>query len=122
MPAYDASLFDPPAPLARITLRIPNNDANLSDVPMLVDSGADVTLVQRSFINRPGVRVDPDLTYELLAFDGRISVAQVVERDLVFLKRTFRGRFLITDQEIDILGRDILNHFPFARRTSIVLE
>src|SRR5438132_5361962 len=25
MPAYDASLFDPPAPLARITLRIPNN-------------------------------------------------------------------------------------------------
>lgn len=47
MPAYDASLFDPAAPFARITLRTPNNDATL---------------------------------------------------------------FLITDQEVGILGRDVLNH------------
>jgi hypothetical protein len=72
MPAYDASLFDPPAPLARITLRIPNNGATLSGVPMLLDSGADVALVQRSSINKLGVVVEPDLTYELSAFDGRI--------------------------------------------------
>jgi len=38
MPSYDASHFDPPAPLARITLRIPNNGATLSGVPMLLDS------------------------------------------------------------------------------------
>jgi hypothetical protein len=110
MPAYDAKLFNPAAPLAQITLRNLKNDATQIDVPMLLGSGADVTLVQRSCINRLGVIVDPDLTYELLAFDGRISVAQVVELDLIFLERTFRGRFLITDQEVGILGRDVLNH------------
>jgi hypothetical protein len=41
MPAYDADLFDPPAPLARVALRNPENDAILSDVPMLLDTGAD---------------------------------------------------------------------------------
>ena len=110
MPAYDASVFDPPAPLAYISLRVPDGGSTLPNVPMLLDSGADVTLVQRSFINELGVSVDPELTYQLLAFDGRISVAEVVELDLLFLKRTFRGRFLIIDQEVGILGRDVLNH------------
>jgi hypothetical protein len=45
MPAYDATLFAPPAPLARVTLRNPVSGAVLPDVPMLLDSGADVTLV-----------------------------------------------------------------------------
>ena len=85
MPAYDASIFDPAAPLAQITLRNIKNGAIEFNVPMLLDSGADVTLVQRSFINRLGLVVDPHKTYELSAFDGRISVAEVVELDLLFL-------------------------------------
>lgn len=110
MPDYDASLFDPPAPLALVALRSQNNDASLSDVPMLLDSGADVTLVQRSSVTRLGITVNPKQSYELLTFDGRISVAHVVELDLIILKRVFRGRFLIIDQEVGILGRDVLNH------------
>jgi hypothetical protein len=44
MPAYDATRFTPPAPLAKVTLRNPANGAALPDVPMLLDSGADVTV------------------------------------------------------------------------------
>ncbi len=110
MPAYDASLFDPPAPLAQVTLRIPGNGTLVSAVPILLDSGADVTLVQRSFINRLGAVLDSETTYEVYAFDGTVTFAQSVELDLVFLDRNFRGRFLITDDDVGILGRDILNH------------
>jgi hypothetical protein len=48
MPAYDESLFAPPVPLARVTLRNPQNGAAVSDVPMLLDSSADVTLVPQT--------------------------------------------------------------------------
>lgn len=116
MPAYNASLFDPPAPLARITLRLPNNGATLSGVPMLLDSGADVTLMQRSSAYQLGAVIDPNTTYEVCAFDGTVTFAQVVELDLVFLSRSFRGRFLVTDEDVGILGRNVLNQI------SIVLD
>jgi predicted aspartyl protease len=116
MPAYDANLFNPPAPLARITLRDQKNATMVSDVAMLIDTGADVTLVPQVAVNQLGVTVDPSQSYELMGFDGGISVVQAVELDLVFLKRIFRGRILIIDQEVGILGRDILNH------VSVVLD
>ena len=44
MHAYDATRFDPPAALAIVTLR--NQDSeNTLDVPLLLDSGADITLI-----------------------------------------------------------------------------
>jgi len=36
MPTYDDTLFDPPAPLAKTTLRNPQNGRKASDVPMLL--------------------------------------------------------------------------------------
>lgn len=47
-------------------------------------------------------------SYELLAFDGRSSAAGVVRAELLMLGRTFRGQFLVIDQEVGILGRNIL--------------
>jgi len=76
---------------------------------MLLDSGADVTLVQRSSVNQLGAILDPDTTYEVYAFDGTVTFAQSVELDLGFLDRSFTGRYLITDEDVGILGRDILN-------------
>jgi hypothetical protein len=76
---------------------------------MLLDSGADVTLVQRSSVDQLGASVDSNTTYEVYAFDGTVTFAQVVELDLVFLNRSFRGRFLITDEDVGILGRNVLN-------------
>lgn len=30
--------------------------------------------------------------------------------DLIFLKKTFKGQFLVVDQEWGLIGRDVLNH------------
>lgn len=116
MPAYDATLFAPPAPLARVTLHNPLSGVVVSDVPMLLDSGADVTLVPRECVMQLGVPLDSNETFELLAFDGTQSVTQVATLHMVFLGRTFRGRFLLTNDPCGILGRNILNSL------SIVLD
>ena len=109
MPAYDDRLFSPPAPVVYTTLRNSHTGNTQSDVPMLIDSGADVTLLPKSVsaslqVERAG------MSYELIAFDGTKSHAEAVRAELVFLQRTFKGQFLLIDQEIGILGRDILNH------------
>jgi hypothetical protein len=110
MPAYDATLFDPPAPLARVALRNPENLAILSDVLMLLDSGADVTLLPQASINQLGVAVDAERIYELMSFDGGTSISPVVQLELIFLNRSFRGQFLLIGREWGVMGRDILNH------------
>lgn len=110
MPAYDARWFDPPAPAAEVSVRNPQTGTTLSDVPMLLDSGADVSLIPRSYIEQLGLDLIADSVYELMGFDGTTSFAPVVETELLFLGRTFRGRFLVLEQEWGILGRDIINH------------
>jgi Aspartyl protease len=110
MPACDTTRFTPPAPVALVTLGNVAKGNTLSDVPMLLDSGADVTLVPDSAVKALGLDLDPSAAYELMGFDGRTSWAQAVHADLVFLNRTFRGRYLLTSGECGILGRDILNH------------
>jgi gag-polyprotein putative aspartyl protease len=110
MPAYDEHFFTPPAPLARVTLRQPENGTIVSDVPMLLDSGADVTLIPQASVARLGLTVRVNESYELMGFDGSISQAQAVQLDLIFLRRRFKGRFLVSMQEWGIIGRDILNH------------
>ena len=109
MPAYDATWFDPPAPVAEVSVRNPQTGTTLSDVPMLLDSGADVSLIPRSHIEQLGLELIANDVYELMGFDGTTSFAPVVQTELLFLHRTFRGRFLVLDQEWGILGRDILN-------------
>lgn len=66
MPAYDTSLFSPPAPLARVTIRNQSNSNTVPDVPMLLDTGADVTLIPQSAINQLEINIDPNEGYELL--------------------------------------------------------
>jgi hypothetical protein len=91
MPTYDSNLFNPPAPVARVTLRDPGSGNTASDVLMLIDSGADITLVPQISIDELNSNFDPQESYELKGFDGHRSVAQSVQLDLVFLRKTFRG-------------------------------
>jgi predicted aspartyl protease len=92
-----------------VTLRDPESGATVSDVPMLVDTGADVTLIPRSSANQIGVALAPG-GYELMGFDGSMSLAQAARLNLELLGKTFKGQFLLIDQEWGLLGRDVLNH------------
>jgi hypothetical protein len=109
MPAYDATRFEPPAPLARVILRNPDTSTVWPDVPMLLDSGADVTLIPQTAVEMLGVVTVPDRHYELVGFGGITSFASVVRLELIFCRRTFRGQFLLIDQAWGILGRNVLN-------------
>lgn len=109
MPAYDANQFDPPAPVAYVTLYHPATGASLSDVPMLMDTGADVTLLSREYVEQLGITPVEGKVYEVEGFGGGIKLVEVIQLELAFLGRKFKGQFLLIDQPIGIMGRNILN-------------
>lgn len=108
MHAYEAGRFDPPAPLARVTVISKQLGVQIQDVPMLLDTGADVTLLPRASVAAlitPGAE-----EYELEGFDGTKSTAPVVIAELQFLNKSFRGQFLLVDSWHGVIGRNILNN------------
>jgi hypothetical protein len=109
MPTYDSIKFNPPAPVALVSLRNPEGGATKADVPMLLDTGADVTLLPGSVMTDLGVALLPDKSYELIGFEGQESKAYAVRAEMIFLGLTFRGQFLIVEQEWGIIGRNVLN-------------
>lgn len=109
MPDYETSQFNPPAPFAHVILRNPDTGAACPDVPMLLDSGADISLIPQAIIPDLQLTIVPERQYELIGFDGSTRLAQAVRAELVFCRRTYRGQFLLIDQDWGILGRNILN-------------
>jgi hypothetical protein len=109
MPTYDATNFDPPAPVALVTLRSVDTGISWSDVRMLLDSGADISMIPQAALQRLGVTPVPNKRYELMGFDGTVSFAEVVRLELIFDGRIFRGQFLLLSQEMGVLGRNVLN-------------
>lgn len=109
MPAYDDARFAPPAPVAGVILRHPESGESLSDVPLLIDSGADASLLPRSAVVSLGIAGTGE-RFQAQAFDGAISEAEAVRADLVFLGKRFRGTYLVIDAEVGVMGRDVLNH------------
>lgn len=109
MPAYDSTSFRPPAPVALVTVRSPATGREVSNVSMLLDSGADVSLLPRepiaNLIDLPHTLPE----YELEAFDGTTSRAPMVQLEVIFLGKSFRGQFLVIDGKHGVLGRNILN-------------
>lgn len=109
MTAYNSTDFDPPAPVAYVTLRNETTGAEWTNVPMQLDTGADVTLVPQAAVDKLGLTIITDVQYELVGFDGSASFAVAAQLKLVFGRGTFRGRYLLIDQDRGIIGRDILN-------------
>jgi len=109
MPKYDAENFDPPAPVAYVTLRNSATGVLLSDVPMLIDTGADVTLLPSRSLEDLDIEPDNDKVYEVQSFDGDLKLVRVAQLELFFLGKKFSGQFLLIDQPTGILGRNILN-------------
>jgi predicted aspartyl protease len=109
MPEYDAENFEPPAPVAYVTLRNPVTGVLLSDVPMLIDTGADATLVPVSVIEALKISTE-DSDTEVQVFDGDIKRLKIAKLELYFLEKKFAGEYLLVDRPIGILGRNILNN------------
>ena len=109
MPEYDADNFEPPAPVAYVTLRNPATGVLLSDVPMLIDTGADTTLLPSSAIEQLGISAEEAAAFEVQVFDGEIKRLKLERLELYVLGKKFAGEYLLVDRSISILGRNILN-------------
>ena len=70
MPEYDGAHFDPPAPMVQAALRCVESGAMIQGVELLLDSGADITLLPQSAVAQLGVTADSTQRYELMGFDG----------------------------------------------------
>ena len=114
MPAYDGVHFEPPAPIAVVTLRCQETGSLIDRVEMLLDSGADVTLLPRAAVEQTGVAPIPDRQCDLLSFDGSPSSAKIVVLEMILVGKTFRGRYLVIDAPRGIIGRDVLNHLSIV--------
>ncbi len=112
MPSYDADRFAPPAPLARVTLRSLDTRSVVTDVPMLLDTGADVSMVPRAAARDLDLPEATAGTFKLVGFDGSSSESPAVHLEMVFSGRSFRGQYLLIDQDWGILGRNVLNLLP----------
>ena len=108
MPDYDSILFNPPAPFALVTLINPQNNFQISNVPMLLDTGADATLIPLTCAQPLDIKPENQI-WEIEAFDGSTNQSAVVRLQMVFQGRSFRGEYLLIEQDYGIIGRNILN-------------
>ncbi|MEW5938927.1 MAG: hypothetical protein AB1750_04640 [Chloroflexota bacterium] len=110
MPSYDAQNFDPPAPVAFVILRNPATGVTLPDVPMLIDTGADATLLPADAVQKIGVNIEADPGFEVETFDGETRRLQFAKLELLFLDKKFAGEYLLIDRPMGILGGNVLNN------------
>lgn len=109
MPTYDPDFSDRSAPLAFVTLRDPGSRKNVTNVSMLLDTGADSTLIPRLAVTALGVAETSAVGLRLVGFDGSSHVPMKAFVEIGFLNKTFRGEFAVTDAPYGFIGRDILN-------------
>ncbi len=81
---------------------------------MLIDSGADLTLIPEASIAELGPDLGSERHVDLQGFDGRVTTARVVELDLIFLGMIFRGRLAVVESPVGVLGRNVLNRFAIV--------
>jgi hypothetical protein len=109
---YDAQHYQPPAPVATLTLRtLDGRNETISNVLALIDTGADVTLLPRWAIEQLGPTPEADGSVQLAWFDGSTRSAETVEVETAFHGGRFQGRYAVVDQPHGIVGRNPLNHF-----------
>ncbi|HWS89238.1 MAG TPA: aspartyl protease family protein [Pyrinomonadaceae bacterium] len=90
MPDYDSTRFTPPAPVALVMLRNPDSGETKAGVMMLLDTGADVTLLPRDIADELGLSYSAN-SYELTGFDDKAHIARAARAEMVFVGLTFRG-------------------------------
>ena len=102
---YDDQNYQPPAPVASLTLRtLDGRDQTVSNVPALLDTGADVTVLPRWATQQLGLIPGTDESIKLAGFDGSIQSAESVELEASFQGGRFQGRYVVIDQPMESSG------------------
>lgn len=108
----NAQHYQPPAPVASLTLRtLDGRDLTISNVLALIDTGADVTLLRRWAVEQLGLTPLADGGVRLAWFNGTTRAAETVELEASLFGGRFQGRYALVDQPHGIVGRNLLNHF-----------
>lgn len=108
MTKFDPS-YEPPAPTTKIILRNIATGERLRNIDMLLDTGADITLLPKSYIETLEIKPSENQKYELTGFDGSIVLAEIFYLQIIFLGKRFTGNYCVVDSRTGVLGRDILN-------------
>lgn len=100
---YDDS-FEPPAPVLLVGVLAPQSTRSVM-VPMLVDSGADASVLPRAVVAALAL---PTVGWaEVEGIAGRVDRARVVAMDLRIDRVTLPVRAVVLEHDA-ILGRDVL--------------
>jgi predicted aspartyl protease len=80
----------------------------LKNIPVLLDTGADISLLPLSAIKTLQIQPLSEII-KLVGFDKSNDVFELYELQVVFLGKRFFGKFCAIDDEVGIIGRDVLN-------------
>ncbi len=114
MPEYESGAHDPPAPVATVVFANAGEPGRSVSVKMLLDSGADVSVVAEWVLAAVGSTEVPDLSYSVTGFGGTPADTPVARLTMTFGEHTYRGLFLVGNGETGIIGRNILNTLDLA--------
>jgi predicted aspartyl protease len=81
---------------------------------MLLDTGADVSLLPVQSVKAMDIPLSSDKRLHLVGFDGTQHSYQIVEAQIVFTGKRFTGNYCVIDDALGILGRDILNQLTIV--------
>lgn len=105
---FDPS-FDPPAPIGTVLIRNRTTGERSDEIKMLLDTGADVSLLPEDRIPASVLDSARFGTVRLTGFDGSSRSYRSIELQIVFRGKRFTGEFCLIDDDIGVLGRDVLN-------------
>jgi hypothetical protein len=107
VPAYETGEFTPPAPVARARVCGPTGQTR-SGVPLLIDTGADVSTIPRAVAEAVAAEVQASGIL-IRSFDGTETVCDLAELSVELLRYRFQGAFVIAEAEYGVVGRNVLN-------------
>lgn len=109
MPAYDRS-FNPPAPVAEVTILHPVATTRRSLLPGKLDTGADVTVIPQQLVSQ--LRLTAKGRIWTRGYEGAYS-----QRPVFYVRMQIEGfviasvRCIAIERRNVLLGRNVLNRF-----------
>ena len=110
MSAYDSIHFRPPAPTASVSFINPiNNALTIDNVNMLLDTGADSSIVPLGVVNALRCEFE-DAVWEVTSIASEeLLVLRSAKLQMHLGRYKFNSSFLVASVDIGVIGRNLLN-------------